>query len=235
MTAKVADKVRKLLAQAKSAEDIGNEAEALAFAERADALMLQYRLELSDIEIEELPNIEIDMEVINWGTYGIPTTKRRCGWLELLAEIVSKANACKVVVRTGSNHLGVVGSCLNRKMAIYLIGSLSRFAQEAEQRARKKAKKSLGFTPPKFKQGFLLGFCVALAERYYERRKVAWKGTRALVIVDQEASAVEDWMNKFGTTVSSVSVGSLESKIALHEGMEAGKQANIDASGQITQ
>ncbi len=115
MTEKIIDKIRKLHAHAQSAEKIGSEAEAQAFAQMVNQLLNKHRLELTDIQFEERrKNEPVEQAEINFREHGDTfrgkkvewkQKKVRVEWIERLAGIVARAHSCEILVVERSNRL----------------------------------------------------------------------------------------------------------------------------------
>jgi hypothetical protein len=87
---KVLDKVKKLMALG----DSPNEAEAQSAVMKAHALLKQYNLEMSDIEVEEADVIDV--------TY--MDSGRTQGWKVMLMNIITKFNYCALYRKHGASH-----------------------------------------------------------------------------------------------------------------------------------
>lgn len=191
MSDKIIDKIRKLQLQSESAKKIGNENEALAFAEKAQNLMIQYQIEISELQIPDDP---IYFEKINWNEFNFETTYRRQSWIETLSSLIANKNGCKIANQTKSNNIYVYGTEINRKITIHIIGNTVSFINKiADQKYRKfyyECKKNDElFLTKGFKKSFLWGFIRALNERY-----VTISDEKSLQVVGKELSRVQEFM-----------------------------------------
>ena len=107
---KIVDKIRKLKAHAESAETIGSEAEAQAFAAAMQRLMNEHTVTMTDIEFKEYERDEpVDEWNIDYSKYDdIKVKSSRIAWIERLASIVAKAYHCPDTryVKIITYHLG---------------------------------------------------------------------------------------------------------------------------------
>lgn len=199
---KLIDRIRKLLAKAKSAKEIGSEAEAASFAAGAQKMMAKYKLEMSDVEFSEMERTEpIGDEYVRG------TKKSREAWAERLASVVARAHYCRILVITGSDTIVLVGRPTDRAVAAYVFTTLREFADrqsDKDARAFRKHQRSyVGATygaNRNFRAAWLDAFVTRIAERYEAERiemerEAKTAGTslvrlsNALAEVDREISA----------------------------------------------
>jgi len=196
---KLLDKLSKLKAHAESAKAIGSEAEAQAFAEKLQSLLLEHDLSMSDLEFERMEAEEpIEQEYIDLEKHGIKSKKTRIAWMERLASVVARANFCRVLVSSGSSNIWLVGRREHRAVAEYMIVTLTRAIIDISKHEHGKFSyecyKKYGNTSGArgFKDSFITGFLVRLFERLEERKKKATTSTStALMRINKEDSAVE--------------------------------------------
>lgn len=218
----VLEKLGKIKAHMESAKQIGNEAEAQAFAEMLQKLLLKHKLEMTDIEyssamkdepiIEKWPETEYvwnkqntnrkrvykdfpDMEVVD----------RRREWAEQLANIVANAYSCRILVVTGRSIIVFVGHKSNTAMAEYLFLMMLRTAEHLSANAAKswraqqrKENGGAGATQKGYRESWLSGFCSRIYTRLKEVRESFNNPTQstALVRVNKEAIAVRNYMDE---------------------------------------
>jgi len=212
VTEKIIDKLRKLRAHAESAEKIGSINEAEAFAAMFQQLLMRHNLELNDVEFEEEQKDEpIERETINWQEYNDPLINygaKRVAWLESLAVVVTRAFFCRILVRSGSSRITIVGTRSNVEVATYMFITLARSAEKlvrSEYRAYKKENPEGG---KGFRVSFLSAFVERLSQRFYEERKTAeTSSSTALVRLNRAESAVVEWMQKFAGRASGIGGG----------------------------
>lgn len=194
---KIIDKVKKLRDHAKSAAQIGSEAEAQAFAAMMQKLMSEHKILMSEIdhakldETDPVVHIATDGSSLRKGKKFYP--QQRLVWMELLARTVAKAHYCENAIRLGSAVQVFIGRRTDAeaaKMAFeYLSTAALRLAYVAWQTARAKAKREGTAWVPGFRESWLVGFCQRLGERYDEeleaiKAKWANSGTALMRLTD---------------------------------------------------
>jgi hypothetical protein len=200
MTTAVIDKLRKLKAHAESAEKIGSEAEAQAFAAMFQQLLLKHKLGMSDIEFaEEQKTEKVSKHWIDWEEGGVETRAQRVRWIERLSSIVAKAYFCQIMVQRGSSSILLVGKDSDRQVAEYVLVTLVRTAEqiswrEYNNRASKASRNGYKVTKG-FRASFLEGFTQRLKERLDEELRAKVDGdSTALVRVNNAVAEVNQYM-----------------------------------------
>lgn len=205
---KIIDKVKKLRDHAKSAEKIGSEAEAQAFAAMMQKLMSEHKILMSEIEHAKLDETDPIVRIATDGS-SLRKGKRfypqqRLVWMELLARTVAKAHYCEAAIRLGSAVQVFIGRRTDAeaaKMAFeYLSTAALHLAYNAWQTARAKAKREGTEWRPGFRESWLVGFCQRLGERYDEEMeaiKMQWaqSGT-ALMRLTDAMTVVKNYLAK---------------------------------------
>lgn len=170
---KLIDRVRKLLAKAKSAKEIGSDAEAAAFAAGAQKMMAKYKLEMSDVEFTTMEREEPigDERVRGTGK------RSRAAWSEHLASVVARAHYCRILVLPGSDDIILVGRPTDRAVASYVFTTLRDYAERTSDRDarsfRKQQRSQIGATigdNKNFRAAWLTGFVRRISERYENER-----------------------------------------------------------------
>lgn len=195
---KLLDKLQKLRTHADSAEKIGNQEEAQAFAAMFQKLLLEHHIEMTDLEFETMEREQpVEKHMIDYDQHGIPYKRSRVAWMERLASIVAKAHYCRILVHPGSNAITLVGRHEDIAVAEFMYVTLVRAIQ---QMAKKEHMKYCWETYKRdghchaaagFKEAFIQSFIMRLAERYDLARRQAESTCTALVRLD---TAVEDFM-----------------------------------------
>lgn len=130
-TEKIIDKLQKLIKQEQSARQIGNIAEAEAFATKIQEFLLNYQLSMSDIQIEyEAKNEEVDQEEIHPRDIGQQLGFGNIAWQVILLKNIAVSNNCKNIVSRNSNVQYVVGMNTDRQIVITLYAYFVRLAQD---------------------------------------------------------------------------------------------------------
>lgn len=216
---KLLDKLAKLKRHADSAREIGNEAEATAFAEMFQRLVMDHKVNVSDIDFEQQEVEEpVDKHYIDYKKYNIQMKKRRIEWIESLAGVVAQAHFCRILVHTGSSRITLVGRKSDAEVAEYVLVTLQRAAEKMAEKAYYKywfelfevcrycggAKKghtanhvfdSSTYKASGFKASWLDSFVSRLAQRYREQRQ-GYSESTALVRVNKAEKAVVEWIEE---------------------------------------
>lgn len=232
---KVIDKIRKLHAKAESCEQIGNQAEAEAFAAMVNQLLIRHNLSMASVEWaqrnEEDP---ITKAWLDFQAYNIELKHRRVQWSEQLASLICRAHFCKLLLSLSSNRLCFVGHKSNRDVAEYLFVTMYRLATVLSEKAyvayfyecrgNGDVTKARGF-----KSAWLYGFLQGLRERFDQERKAVDVpvNSTALVRVNQTLAVVDNWMKE---NVKAKMARDLNQFKFNNEGIKRGKQAAIDVS-----
>jgi len=228
---KIATKLKKLLDKARSAEQIGNAAEAAAFAAKAQEWLTKHHLTMSEVEFaaldEEHPQ---GLTAVRPKEHGIPVSKKRVEWSESLGRAIADSFFCIMVVSSGSNKVYFVGRDHHREMAVYVYVRLVReilrlqdsereklwWAENKkcrenghdEQEARQYANEAcLGFKAA-FRNSFVDTVRLRLSEERKAARDEAAKAAKAdpnstaLIRLDGSHKAVREWMKAHFKTSS---------------------------------
>ena len=135
---RIIDKINKIKAHAESAKEIGNIAEAEAFADMLNRLLLKHQL--TEVDLNVAPKDD-DPIVQVWTTpekYGQKTVSQRVVWQEALARTVARAHLCRFMVASGSSRLVFVGTHVNATTAEYCFGVLASAAERMSHKDRYK-------------------------------------------------------------------------------------------------
>lgn len=243
---KIIDKIRKLHAHAESAQKIGSEQEAQAFAQMVNRLLNQHRLELTDIQFEEqrknepVGEAEIDFRRHGDSYRGKKTEWRekhqRIEWIEKLAGIVARAHSCQIMVLEKSNRLWLAGTETNRQIAEYVLITLMRAAEKLswDEYAKffYKSRDEGHVTRARgFRHAWLIGFIDRIDERFAEeKQKMRGHPTgTALVRYDRERMDVQEFLKNKGRAKNTPtrSVHNLHGIVA---GRQKADEMNLDAN-----
>jgi hypothetical protein len=131
----VIERIRKMIAHERSAREIGSTAEAEAFAEKIQALLVKHRLSMNDLEMETLDEVDpvahVSAQIKN---------KHVKPWLTLLAHCIAVNFFCKVLFLDGTDSVGAsfifIGRNADRLTALELF---LYFSEKASSLARQYA------------------------------------------------------------------------------------------------
>jgi hypothetical protein len=234
---KIVDKLRKLQAHAESAEKIGSQAEAEAFAARFQELLLKHKLSLSDIEVEtEEANEPVDRFTVDYAKYAsqaepIPTG-RRVIWMQDLASIVAKAHFCRILVHRGSTRITLVGRKSDALVAEFMLVTLVRTAVRLVRKEYTVAKRERPHDDLRgFNVSFLEAFIARLRERFEEGRRTASVSTStALVRINRAESAVITYMERFTKNASPLNHSAMYNQEGRRRGRERADSINLKSN-----
>lgn len=203
----IIEKVKKLFALSSSP----NEAEALLAIEKANYLLKEYNLSISDIKEDNRFSLIEE-------TYSSCQKERT--WRKVLINIVCKANLCTLVQYNSykQTEFRIVGKKHNiivaREMIQYLESSIERISKEISGT---------------YRNSFKLGIVSRLAERLKEVEKKDEPECKALVL--QELSSIEQYLSEQNFT-NQVEKYRPSSSSAYYQGLEAG--AKISLCSQVS-
>jgi hypothetical protein len=187
--------LRKLIAHQQSAAQLGNLAEAEAFAEKVSTLLRKHKLEMSELEYEAMKDEEVASHLVTHGGLGRPYRKHET-WLETLSTAVAEANCCRVILAYRGNSYYIVGSETNRKVAEFLFVVLARAATRLSLEALRAHRKRTRRPAKTFRASYLNGFALCIRDRLREKPE---EGT-GLVRLKDEMRRVDAFIAPQGTT-----------------------------------
>lgn len=205
----ILEKIRKLQAHADSAQEIGNEAEAQAFAAKVQELLTAYKLSAADMGTGQRAQEEpVDHEFFGWESVGLRPRKTRVPWAERLAHLVSRAYYCEFIVARydgGACYIGIFcGAETDRKTCVYMFAVLARFLEREAERKYNEAFYALYnrggdvSSVRGFRAGFVHGFLERLWERFEQEIRRAEDapstGTAMVLVRKGSLSKVHDYM-----------------------------------------
>lgn len=249
VTEKLIDKLGKLKRHAESAKQIGNEAEAQAFAEMFQRLVLANKIDVSEIDFEEQEREEpVGSHYIDYKKHGVDLKRRRIDWLQNLGAVVAEAHFCRILVHPGSSRITLVGRKSDCEVAEYVLVTLQRAAEKMAKRAyykywfelfeicricggqktghtgahpfRSSTQKAAGF-----KASWLDAFVTRLAQRYREQRQGYAGTSTALVRINRAEKAVVEWI---ADNVKKTVGGLTSNRRWNEEGRQQGRRAADD-------
>jgi len=232
---KIVEKLKKLKAHSKSAQEIGNEAEAQAFATKLQELLSKHDIEMTDIEWEEVRKIE--GVHIQWTTkcmypnhplYKLPT------WAYQLAMSIAKYSQCEILVSTyGITFLGMENHATIAKETMdYMFCAAERLSYAAHAKAY-----SAGTAGKGYRASFLVGFISRLNQRFKEYQESLQTATQstALVRISQALTVAKDTMAKWKAGNPDAKSKTINSgKVHNHKGYRDGvaKANEMNVGGQ---
>tara|TARA_R110000824_G_scaffold167181_8_gene343995 strand:+ start:697 stop:1455 length:759 start_codon:yes stop_codon:yes gene_type:complete len=235
---KLLDKLSKIQAHADSAAEIGNEAEAEAFAGMLQQLCLKHKVAMSDIQLAELEQEEpIKEHKMDYKAGKVQVKQARNAWQQRLSNIVARAHFCRILVHRGSSRITLVGRKSDAAVAEYLFmtlcRSLNKIAQQTHDKEYRKYFK-LGMTQEMkgFKRSFIDAFVIRLKQRFNEEKKtVETSSSTALVRVEQADAQVTDFMNQYTGRASALSTNRHFNEAGVRAGRAAANGINLKGNG----
>ncbi len=251
---RILDKLRKIKAMADGAAAINSEAEAQAFTDMLNKLLVDHKLEMSDVEFADLEREE-PVERDSWQDYrqrvdvmkkaGVKHRKTRVDWMERLASAIARAHMCRIIVVPASSCVQLVGRRSDKAVAEYMIVTLTRAAQDLATKEHGRYSWEIYKRDGNcqaangFKAAFLRSFVMRLIDRFDELKRKRTEGdastSMALVRIDREQAAVDDFMKKALESKGLVNCNSLRRQVEHHgEGVRRGKKLadNVDLGGK---
>lgn len=235
-------KIRKLFNKAESAHELGSMEEATAFAAKAQELLAEHELDMTDVDYAHA--LEEDKMASQYvyphGKDGKEKWKKsRCAWSEALAGHVAQAHFCKVMVSTGSNGMYFVGRESHREVATYvwqrLCGEIERLCEQEYN----KAWAAHGSGARGFPAAFRNEFVKVVQERYRAEREARRQDLEdsgngvALIRLDNASEAAARYIQEEIKISRAAGLkGQWSSNAAGREkGREYGSRANLSGNG----
>lgn len=200
----IIEKIKKLFALSNSP----NEAEALLAMEKANHLLKEYNLSLSDIKEDNRFSLIEE---------SYSTSQRERSWRKVLINIVCKANFCTLVQYNSykKTELRIVGKKHNilvaKEMIQYLEATIERISKEVSGT---------------YRNSFKLGIVTRLAERLKEIENKDDPECKALVV--QENSAIKQYLSEQNFT-NQVEKYHPSNSSAYYQGLKAGSQISLNS------
>lgn len=217
---KVLDTLGKLKAHMESAQDLGSEKEAQAFAEMIQKLLVKHKLEMTDIQYDKhLKDEPVERFRVggDWNYVGkkrvmskfpdVEILSRRVEWMEHLGGVVAEAHSCAMLISTGSSQVWFVGRASDVAVAEYLYITMLRTMDKLshkeymkfrrECRARDDGGGRFLYETHGFKQSWLDGFIIRLHQRFNEAKLEMERNNSgtALARINKEALAVRQYLD----------------------------------------
>jgi len=234
----IIDKLQKLMAKAESAEELGNEAEALAFATKVQELMDKHKLDMSVLTIEQQDDAEPLGSTYVKQTRGGKET--RSGWVEHLAHYVMKAYYCRLMVVPGTDTIIIVGRKTDREIAEFVLLRLINFIT-AEAKAQHGAlryrlwKDNDGDMSEAhgFQAAFRRAAVHTINTRLRELREEAVSSSSSMALVVQRSTEEVDELVKemTGGRAGSTKMQRGSNALGSQAGRQAGNRADITGGG----
>ena len=227
-TQKILEKIQKLMSLA----DSPNESEAQSAMDKAQALMVQYNISISDISVSDESNDIIEDS--------IKETGRLSSWESVLMSAVAKVNYCDAFVtrsrRAGKTKLVMVGKphhvAIAKAMFDYLSATVERECK------RVKTENPIDTVGRSWSASFKLGCASRIASRLKEKMEsmksqgIPEVAVTALVVVDSFRKADQDiqkYHAQAGRKFGKASKCSFSNGAGYSAGQSAGNSVSLNA------
>jgi hypothetical protein len=188
----ILNKLQKLMNHEKSARQLGNIAEAEAFAAKAQHILLTHKLSLEQTGEEHFSDDDpITHRIVAAEEAELRPRKSREEWTERLADAIARNFLCRLLLLRNSNTVVFVGRRTEREAAaatyLYLVNASLKFC-EKEFRSWKKTvghgcrtngRACCAADSRRWKRSFLVGFAIGLDDRLSRARHAAYSQSAA--------------------------------------------------------
>ena len=195
---RIIEKLKKIRAHAKSATEIGNEAEAQAFADMLADLLTKHDVDMSEIEWEE--EVKINAIHVQWTTkcmYPNYRLYRLPKWVYHLGTTIAQYSQCEILVSPFA--IFFVGMESHAVVAKETMDYMFCVAERLSYKAYNKAY-SEGRRTKNYRESFLVGFIDRLEVRmheYQESLKTSTEQSTALVRIGQALKVAKEGIKKW--------------------------------------
>lgn len=226
--AEIKAKIAKLISKEESSRQLGNLAEAEAFAAKIQELLLQYELSMEDFKKANTETTDVNKEKVDITHL---MSSHEGTWIYKLYAACSPTNFCHVIMpyKWDYNYLTLIGTEINREFVHYMVNQL---VSKIRQLSRNSFKEYKG--PDKrntYIRSFLIGAVAGIRERLNKDREEARKNTpqvNGLVLV-KEANIAQFIKEHYPPgTLTKASVTSSSSAAGYSNGLEAGRGVSIN-------
>lgn len=231
-TEKVLDRLQKMKAMAEGAKAIGSEQEAQAFADMLQKLLLDHKLQMSDLEFQKMEAEQpVEQHTIDQFKHGMKFKNKRVEWQETLAQIVADAHFCRIMVTERTNLITLIGRAEDIAVSEYLFVTLCRALDKIADLELWKYRyeqiktygKRGGPAAKGFRASFVNAFLGRLRQRFAEQRAARVNGqSTALTRIDKSTKAVNDYINNLNCSTAK----DISRSVKFHaEGVKRGRDA----------
>jgi hypothetical protein len=219
----IKEKLKKLIAKEASARDIGNQAEADAFASKIQELLLAYELEIEELggtnEVYQIADEKYDCEGL--------TRPHESDWVTIMYTACGPAAFCEVLTMTKSLNVRIYGNDNNRELLHFMVAQL---VVKIRELARKSFKEYHGMDK---RNTYFRSFYKGAAHAIHVRlRKEKESQAQTYGIVLSRGHMVKDYMNKWledrGIKLRQIKPKKSSSYDGYQNGWKAGESVGIN-------
>jgi hypothetical protein len=244
------EKISKLLEKAESAKKLGNQAEAEAFAMKAQDMMLKYQIEADELRKASGGKMQMKCTIWNWQEL---TNRHESDWVNKLMNSLAVGNLCVLINIGSTGHyvrnnpdykwkegdVAVLGQPENIELARFMVDQL---VSRARIMAKESFKEYSGTEKRNtYIRGYLRGFAVGVGDKLAENLQTYTNDTQsstAIMIINQSAVVRSFVQSKFPSLGSSRG-SSLSGQAGFTNGKQAGKATSIhrgiSSTGKVSQ
>jgi hypothetical protein len=232
----ITERLQKLIAHERSARDIGNIAEAEAFAAKVAELLFKHNMSMSDVEIKQQEqNEDIDRERVVMGG-------SRAAWMEILADAVAKACFCRHMIVLGTSMQIFVGRTSDREAAGALFRHLAGCATSICNREKRSQRERNPYHDARRRQrwahewgkSFLLGFAMVVAQRLKAQRQELAASNEGTALVLRKDLALQKWWDDQGPKrLARATNLNMRSEEGFAAGVRAGRDISLKARAAL--
>lgn len=246
----IIEKLRKLIAMEQSARSIGSLTEAEAFASKVQELLSKYKLEMSEVELDEQEESDpIDWEEVHTDEAGFKTKRGRTGWqLRIAAGLAVANNVRLVTTRTNAVHFAGRGSDreICKILFIYLLELAKEMAATATKNYRKEKIREtqnlyggMDISPAmvsrftrEYKASWYSGFGLAVEKRFMDKHKemmAQYAQSVAVVHINKDKEAINEFLQgriQLGRRIRE----SIRNRAGYEAGRASGESVNLTSN-----
>lgn len=215
------EQLKKLIRHEKSAREISSVHEAEIFADKIQEFLDEYGLSMSEIDIKEEEQLNVDQELIN------QCFKRE--WKRHLIRRIADLNSCKHIY--DSPRMILVGLEQDRRITFELYSYFADLGEHLYGFAAKSEKEEWGELPPKFKGSFMWGYALTIANRLYKRHKQMLENipqtSTSLIHIGNKLAKAEQFVDAHIPTKASRPSMNISSERGYKSGVRAGNSVAL--------
>lgn len=196
--------------------------EAANAAAKAQAMLFEHNLSMSQVDTHELPNEKTEeIENIEMEIEGGSSVIR---WKRALLHAVARHNFCKAITLSGTSDVAVVG----RRSNVIVVEYMSEYLEKEITRLAKNAAKEVEIGRPAFVSSFCIGAVVTVSKRLEEQAKESEKASpQSMALVVQTNAALEKAFKEFWPDVRKGRRTRIKDADGYAKGMKAGHSIGL--------
>lgn len=208
MSEKILDRVKKLLAKAESAKEIGSLAEAEAFMQKVNELMIEYNLSMHDIRMAAAADNDKFADWI-YGEY-VEYKENLAGgrWRMDLIKMICRHTLTGIVFNTHIKKFRVYGQIENVESTVWQYNFLSSRLLSMAKDARKESAEALEHCRHTFLKDYLMGSIHGIERKLIEQAKESKLKDAVNQLIKYNDKALDEYVKeKVGDVIKSMPRG----------------------------